>query len=93
MATMREIRRVAKGISQRFRPAKIILFGSYGYGVPTEDSDVDLLVVVEGKGDSMQKQLEITQAVDAPFSMDLLVRSRGEIARRIAMDDFFCVRL
>ena len=26
-------------------PDKIILFGSYAYGIPTEDSDVDLFIV------------------------------------------------
>ena len=28
-----------------FRPEKIILFGSYAYGTPNEDSDVDLYIV------------------------------------------------
>jgi uncharacterized protein len=29
-----------------FRPAKIILFGSYAYGKPEKDSDIDLLIVI-----------------------------------------------
>lgn len=33
-------------IVREFAPLKVILFGSYAYGTPGEDSDVDLLVVM-----------------------------------------------
>ena len=42
---MSAIRRYARQIAERFQPDKIILFGSYAYGTPHEDSDVDLLVI------------------------------------------------
>ena len=41
------IRRFARSVARRFRPDKIILFGSHAYGKPHEDSDVDLLVEFE----------------------------------------------
>ena len=44
------IRKYAAQIARQFRPEKIILFGSYAYGEPTEDSDVDLLVIMPFKG-------------------------------------------
>jgi len=48
-----------------FQPDKIILFGSYAYGTPNEDSDVDLLVEVDPSiglrfvelGDELEKAL------------------------------------
>ena len=40
------IRRFARQIAERFRPEKIILFGSYAYGRPHNESDVDLLVIM-----------------------------------------------
>src|SRR3984893_6918968 len=43
------IRRFARRIAERFQPDKIILFGSYAYGKPHEESDVDLLVIVRTK--------------------------------------------
>jgi predicted nucleotidyltransferase len=43
---MSAIRRFARQIAERFQPQKIILFGSYAYGTPHEESDVDLLVVM-----------------------------------------------
>jgi len=36
-------------ITKKFKPAKIILFGSYGYGTPKKDSDVDILVIIDSK--------------------------------------------
>jgi predicted nucleotidyltransferase len=39
---MRAIRAVAKQIADTFHPDKIILFGSYAYGKPCPESDVDL---------------------------------------------------
>ena len=37
------IQRVVREIVEHFHPRKVILFGSHAYGVPIEDSDVDLL--------------------------------------------------
>ena len=48
---------------QKFRPQKIILFGSYGYGKPTEDSDVDLLVIMPFDRRKGRKSLEIRRAI------------------------------
>jgi predicted nucleotidyltransferase len=43
---MRAIHAVAEQIAAKFQPEKIILFGSYAYGQPKAESDVDLLVVM-----------------------------------------------
>ena len=43
---LRVIRRFARQVAERFRPEKIILFGSYACGTPHADSDVDILVVM-----------------------------------------------
>jgi len=66
-----------------FDPDQIILFGSHAWGMPGQDSDVDLLVVVS-ETDERPK----ARAVRAhrclrgiPLPMDLIVRSRDEMAR------------
>src|SRR6202011_4612235 len=43
---MRVIHRYARAIAEEFHPDKIILFGSYAWGIPHKDSDVDLLIVM-----------------------------------------------
>src|SRR6267142_3465057 len=47
----RLIRRYARAIAEEFQPDKIILFGSYAYGTPHEDSDVDLLVIMPARNE------------------------------------------
>lgn len=46
MVSRQEIQATCDDIVREFAPLQVILFGSYGYGVPIGDSDVDLLVVI-----------------------------------------------
>ena len=69
-------------IVREFQPDKIILFGSYAYGQPPPDSDIDLLVVLPFKGRSFRKSLEILNRVTPDFSVDLLARRPDDIAQR-----------
>lgn len=89
MVEIEKIRCLSERIAQEFHPERIILFGSYAYGRPTIDSDVDILVVMPFKGKPARKALEIINRVDPRFPIDLLVRTPGEVRRRIADNDFF----
>src|SRR6266446_10170824 len=79
---MREIRRFARQVAERFHPDKIILFGSHAYGTPHADSDVDILVVMPARN-QIDQACRIDDAVDAPFPLDLIVRTPKKIARRL----------
>jgi uncharacterized protein len=89
IVTRRQIRAYAAEIAREFHPRRIILFGSYAYGKPTRDSDVDLLVIMPHKGRGGQKAIEIRRKTPAPFPMDLLVRSPQKIRQRLAWGDCF----
>lgn len=85
-----QIKQFSQAIARKFRPHKVILFGSYAYGKPTEDSDVDLLVIMDRtryRGERMS--LRIRHALTAGFPLDLLVRTPKFISRRIAWGDCF----
>ncbi len=41
------INEIVNKIAEKFSPLKVILFGSYAYGNPTKDSDIDLLTIKE----------------------------------------------
>jgi predicted nucleotidyltransferase len=86
---MDRIESLSKRIAEEFRPDRIILFGSYAYGEPTEDSDVDLLVIMAFRGKSVYKAAEILTRVEPKFSVDILVRTQSQVRKRIAMDDWF----
>ena len=77
---MAAIRRFARRIAEQFQPEKIILFGSYAYGTPHEESDVDLLVIMPTR-DAIAQSVRISVALDWPFSLDLIVRTPGQIER------------
>ncbi len=67
------IQKVVRQIVERFHPKKIILFGSYACGVPTEDSDVDLLVIMNTDGNRLRSAARISAGIDHPFPLDILV--------------------
>ena len=68
-----DIEKIVQQIVERFHPQKVILFGSYAEGIPTEDSDVDLLVVMETDENPLHTAAQIAAAVDHPFPLDIIV--------------------
>ena len=87
---MRAIRAVVEQIAERFQPEKIILFGSYAYGQPKPESDVDLLVVMETPLRERQQRLEISRALSPrPFPLDILIRTPKQVEERINLGDPF----
>ena len=89
MVTRRQIKAYALAVAQQFKPQRIILFGSYAYGKPTPDSDVDLLVIMRHNKRNPEQATEICMKVDPPFPLDLLVRTPERVAERIELGDFF----
>ena len=85
---MRAIRRYARAIADRFHPDKIILFGSFAYGEPNADSDVDLLVIMPARSQGSQAY-KIRLALAAPFALDLLVRTPETMRWRLEEGDSF----
>lgn len=83
------IQKFARQVAKQFNPQKIILFGSYAYGKPTEDSDVDILVIMSFRGRNPEKATEIWMATKPRFPIDIMVRKPEEIRKRLKMGDFF----
>ena len=89
MVDMDSIRALADTIVHLFHPQKVILFGSYAYGTPTVNSDVDLLVILPGDEKACRKAAEILNTVNPRFPVDLLVRTPEQVRQRLAWNDFF----
>jgi predicted nucleotidyltransferase len=85
---MAAIRRFARQIAEHFQPEKIILFGSYAYGTPHAESDVDLLVIMPAY-DVVNQSIRISMAFEHPFSLDLIVRTPKQIERGLREDNWF----
>jgi predicted nucleotidyltransferase len=80
---------LARRIADRFCPRKIILFGSYAYGEPNPESDIDLLVLINTPLRENQQALEIRQFLNPLFGLDILVYSPEKFNQRIAWGDSF----
>lgn len=86
---MKQIRSIASLIAAKFRPEKIVLFGSAASKKSGPDSDVDLLVVMKTKGSTWEKAVEISSSIKHEFPIDILVKTPVEIANRLGLGDFF----
>lgn len=73
---------------EQFHPEQVILFGSYAYGEPDRDSDVDLLIVKPINHTRLKDKISIRSAwwpilrSGSPLSFDLLLAAREEHAER-----------
>lgn len=70
-----------------FQPEQIILFGSYAYGKPDMNSDVDLLVILDSHLRPAERSAEIARACRPKYvAMDIIVRTPEEIEH--SLEDF-----
>ncbi len=80
---------VARQIVEKFHPIKVILFGSYAYGIPRRESDVDLLVVMETDIREVQQEILILKNIEHRFGLDILVKTPKTFNERIEAGDSF----
>jgi predicted nucleotidyltransferase len=85
---VRVIRKFARDVAARFKPDKIILFGSHAYGTPHEESDVDILVVMPCRN-QIDAALRIHDAIEPPFPLQLIVRTPYNLRWRLAERESF----
>lgn len=83
---------IIQRIVAAYAPEKIILFGSYAYGDPHTDSDIDLLIIKETDKRPLDRWMEVKRLLrdrSGSISISPLVYTRREIERRLAIKDFF----
>lgn len=84
-----EVMKKARRIVELFHPQTIIFFGSYLSNYRTQDSDIDLLIIVNEQVSSFDKSVEISLALEHDFPMDIIVKTANEIKERIEKNDSF----
>ena len=89
MVDTRQIEAVVKRLVAQFHPERVILFGSYAYGEPTPDSDIDLMVIMQHEGVAARKAADIRLVLPDDVSIDLIVRSPEKVEERLRMNDAF----
>lgn len=86
------IAKIVEKIVEDYHPQKVILFGSYAYGEPTEDSDVDLLIIKDTDKRPIDRWVEVKRmlrGISHAVPVTPLVYTEKEIKERVAIKDFF----
>ena len=95
-------KQIAEMLNESPKPLKVLLFGSYAYGTPRDDSDIDLVVVLdkEGKSDSyktlINNRMEIARRLRQlrkRYPIDILVYTRDEWEELKASESSFVQKI
>jgi uncharacterized protein len=85
-----KIPEIKEKIVREINPEKIILFGSYAWGEPTEDSDVDFLIIKKSDEPRRSRQISLRQKLfGSGVPMDLLIYTPEELEKRMSIRDVF----
>ncbi len=83
---------IVKKLVAEYQPEKIILFGSYAYGTPGPDSDIDLLIIKETTDRFLERWTEVQRILTGThphIPLEPLVLTPGELNGRLAVQDQF----
>ena len=79
MINLWKIEEAKRKLVKEFNPKKIYIFGSYAWGSPTEESDLDIMIITEeckNKISEMRRGIKALRGVG--FSKDIIVESENE---------------
>jgi predicted nucleotidyltransferase len=88
----KKITDIVNAILEGYKPKKVILFGSYAHGEPSEDSDIDLLIIKNTDKRPIDRWVEVKRILRDKSRMlpiSPLVYTEKEIEQRLALKDFF----
>jgi predicted nucleotidyltransferase len=86
----KEIENITRQIIEKYKPEKIILFGSAARGEFREDSDVDFLIIKENTPFfGRDRMRELRRLIDKNVPSDFLIYRPSEFNERLRMDDPF----
>lgn len=85
-----KVQQLTDKIVREYHPQKVILFGSYAWGTPTEDSDLDFFVVKETGEPAVEREVSLRRILfGSGVPIDVLVYTPEEVAQRREIDDPF----
>jgi len=83
------IQELISHIASQFHPKQIFLFGSYAYGKPRPESDVDLLVIMDTPLRESEQAMQIRKSINPLFGVDILVYTPARLEQRLKLGDSF----
>lgn len=87
------IKEIIKVLVQKYNPEKIILFGSYAYGIFSKDSDIDLLIIKDTENKNrIDRFIEVKRIIYNPkFKIPIspIILTEDELQQRLSIGDDF----
>lgn len=86
------ISKICQKIKEAYEPEKIILFGSYAYGKPTRDSDIDLFIIKDDPRRPIERNVEIRRILaeeNKEIALTPMVYTPQEVKYRLSIGDDF----
>lgn len=82
MTVQENLNEIVKRITSFCSPEKIILFGSYAYGQPTADSDLDIMIVMDTIEMPHKRAVSLRRLLrDIALPKDIIVKTPDEFER------------
>jgi len=79
------LEQITQKLVATLNPEQIILFGSYAYGEPNEDSDIDLLVIVSHSNEPRYRRsrqaYKVLRGIGTPT--DVIIMTREEVNNKV----------
>ena len=80
LITQEQINFVVEKIVKSIKPEKVILFGSYAYGRPDENSDLDILIVKDTEIPLPKRGMEVRKFLRGmKIPIDVIIYTQNEI--------------
>lgn len=92
LSVQKLIQQIVEKIKKEYGPKRIVLFGSYAYGTPSRDSDIDILVIKETTERPIDRRVKIANIVSDPkrfIPVESIVMTPGELEERLKRGDQF----
>jgi predicted nucleotidyltransferase len=100
MVASKEAQRIIQDILEKllagYAPQKVILFGSYAYGNPRPDSDIDLLIIKDTSERFIDRWVTVRRILSDPqrkAPLETLVLTPQEVSGRLAVGDQFLAEI
>ena len=88
-----KLKEITEKIVKEHQPEKIILFGSWAWGKPTEDSDVDLFIVKETDNTRITAR-KISGSIFPRFiAMDFIVYTPNQLKKELEIEEPFITKV
>ena len=91
-----EIKVLVRKIADKYKPKKIILFGSTARGEEKNNSDIDILIIKDSKEKRpyrVKKVFEAVRTIQRTYALDVIVYTPDEINKRLSLGDYFIQRI